>query len=350
VNALRLLRIHLARAAVALFLLFFVVQPGTADAAPSLHRRTVVLRLDFEGVSEVGKDQLAQRLFQGLAAAGFQVFSADEVVTRLFAETPNLKACADAACFMQIASALQANYLVIGAVSARSRNYEINLRLIHGRTGQKVAESNERCEICGIEEASETLDLAASALRAGLEQVEAPAQVTIESRPQGALVAVDKNPVGFAPLTLDMTMGVHDVELSLAGYKRQSRSVEVQPGTSQNLSFDLETEPRPFTGKAWKIAGWVAVSVGVLAIAGGAFALSKHNDVVSCDDLAGKCTYYETRLPAAALLSLGGAAVGFGGLALVVANTPEPAAPVPPTSTSQAVAGSAWQFAVRGRF
>lgn len=328
---------------------------GAAHAQSSPHRRTVVLRVDFDGgVNEVTRDQLLRRVFEGLASAGFQVFSADDMVARLYESTPALKTCADEACYRQISAALQANFLVTGKVEAKRRDYQMTLNLIHGPTGKVLRTEEQRCDVCGIQEAGDTMNLAAGALRVGIDEVEAPAQVTMETRPAGALVEVDGRPMGFTPLTLELTVGVHQLEITKPGYEVVNRAIQVQPGSTDAVTVDLTREPAPFSSGAWKAVGWTSLVVGVAAMAAGAYLLSLQGEGTNCmgAGAARVCAdRYEHRLPGSLLLGGGGLAAGFGGVVVLVAPSvvsksltrSDPGQP-------SAEQSAAWQVVLRGNF
>lgn len=336
--------------------LMMCLAAGAAHADSSPHRRTVVLRLDFEGsVNEVSRDQLVRRLFEGLAAAGFQVFSADEPVAKLYRSSPQLKSCEEASCYMQIAAALQANFLVVGKVDAKRRDYDIMFRLIDGRTGEVLETTKQRCDVCGIQEAGDTVNVAAVSLRSGLDKVEAPAQVTFESRPSGALVESDGQPLGFTPLTQELNVGVHQLTITKPGFKPSSRSIEVLPGSAQTVTVDLAPQPGPFLSPAWRTAGWVSVTVGVAAIAAGSYLLSLHGDGTNCQPTgangANVCANkYEFRLGAAGLLAGGGLLAGFGGMVVFVAPSAVEANHLKSDAGQASSQSAFWRVVVGGNF
>ena len=62
------------------------------------------------------------------------------------------------------------------------------------------------------------------------------ADVSVHSQPSGAVVTVDEMPIGNTPLRAELLQGEHVVELSLDGYRRWERTVEVTAGTPLDLS------------------------------------------------------------------------------------------------------------------
>jgi len=67
--------------------------------------------------------------------------------------------------------------------------------------------------------------------------------VAITSKPSGAAVFIDGDPIGVTPLEKDVPYGTHAVELRLAGHENATRSVSVEnPETP--LSFELVAQAR----------------------------------------------------------------------------------------------------------
>jgi hypothetical protein len=338
---------------------------GVARAQDAPPRRTAVLRLELDGkVSEVLRDQLFSHLFDSLAASGFQVFSAEGPVKEMLKNKPELGSCAQPGCFREIANILGADYLVIGRVEARQKNYDLQLQLVSGRTGEKLAATHEKCELCGLREASEQMDAAAAGLRPGLDRAEAPASYQIESNPGHALVLVDGKPVGFTPLAYDMPVGVHEVELGVAGYASQRRAIEVTPGKPATLKFDLEAVASGGPGgsvpqRRWGTIGLVGVVVGAAAIGAGVYLLSLNGSETSglCpgETDQSKCIPTRNTLWGGAALTGGGAALlGAGLFSLYVRHVASgDVASVGAASSStgtEASLGGGWVFGARGTF
>lgn len=341
-------------ASLATFGALLLASSPMAQAQNSPHRRTVVLRLDFEGsVNEVGRDQVVRRLFEGLASAGFQVFSADETVARLYQSSPQLKSCEEASCFMKMAAALQANFLVVGRVEAKRRDYDIVFRLIDGRTGELLESSKQRCDVCGIQEAGDTVNQAAASLRTGLDKVEAPAQVTFETRPSGTLVESDGQPLGFTPLTQELTVGVHELTLSKPGYKPVSRSIQVQPGSSQSISLDMVSQPGPFLSSGWRVTGWVSMTAGLAALGVAAYLNTQSGKQANCTiiDSTKTCAdHIDNGWPVMALAAGGGALFATGALVVFVAPGEVQSNTLKTDAGQPAAQASAWRLVLRGSF
>lgn len=293
-------------------------------------RRTAVLRLEFDGkVSEVVRDNLQSHLGDSLAAAGFQVFSAEGPVKEMLKARPELANCVKPECFREICSILGADYLVLGHIESRQKNYDLQLELIGGRTGERLAATHEKCELCGIREASEQMDAAASGLKPGLDRAEAPTSFSFESDPPNALVVIDGRPVGFTPLTWALPAGRHEAELSAEGYIPQKRTFEIQTGRGGSMKVELEPTPvrgggLPPPRRAWGTIGWVGVAVGLAVMGAGAYVLSLDGNVIdgqACPPEKPECEAVRNTMWGGAALAAGGAAVfGAGAFSLYVSH------------------------------
>jgi len=296
-----------------------------SQPAPRVGRlRVGVVRVDFEGsVAEAARDLFAGRVVEGLAAAQFEVFAGAAVSQKLAAAPGRLGACRDGGCYPAVAEALGVTYLVAGRVVETSKNYEISLELINGRTGGVIGTNRERCEICGVEEAGEKMALAASALRSRLEVVtRTPSRFIVRSRPAGAGIAIDGLPAGHTPIDRELVGGMHKLELSAPGYDPLERTVTAVSGVDETLDLEMVRLPMKFP---FRRAGWAALAVGAAALIAGIWAMSADGDEIACAgdqrDTRGRCPRLRsTRALGATLIGIGGATATLGGAWLYIAG------------------------------
>ncbi len=293
------------------------VSVANAEPGAGPRQRVAVAHVDFEGnVAEAARDLFESRVVEGLAAAQFEVFSSAAVSQKMAANGQRLANCRDGGCYPALARVLGVNYLVAARVSASSKNYEISLEIINGRTGGVIGTNRERCEICGVDEAGEKMALAATALRERLEAlVTAPARFIIRSRPAGVGITVDGAPAGRTPIDRELAGGAHKLELATPGYDRLDRTVTVVAGVDETIDLELVPIPMRFP---FRKAGWAALVVGVAAMAAGIWAVTTDGDQISCasatQDQRGRCpTVRDNRALGAALIGVGAASATLGG-------------------------------------
>jgi hypothetical protein len=312
----------------------FVATPAQArQLADTAVQRVAVLRLGFGGdVPEASQEMFARRLVQGLTVARFQVLSTAMLRDKLAGATN----CNDPSCYPGLARSLGVGYLVVGRVTENSKTYQIALDLVNGRTGAILGSVRQQCETCGIEEAGEKMDLAASALRARLEAAtRAPARFVIRSLPSDAQAHIDGRAVGRTPLDIELTGGEHHLVLDLGGHEPLNRTFIVVSGVDESMDLALVAGTTTFP---YRTVGWVALVGGVLAVAAGAMALVIDGNEVSCpvavQDPKGHCPLVrKTDLLGAVLLGVGSAAVTVGAVSLYLGNrggvSPEPSSQRP---------------------
>lgn len=309
-------------------------------------QRVAVVRLDFAGeVSETGRELFAQRLVEGLSAARFEVLAGASAVAKKLQST-GVARCGDATCYPDVARLLKVGYLVAGKVSELNKTYVVVLDVINGRTGVVLASIRERCETCGIEEAGEKMNLAASALRARLEAVaRTPARFVIRSRPDGARASIDGRAVGRTPLDIELDGGDHRLMLELGGHEALHRTFIAVSGADESLEFDLVRESATFP---YRVVGWSGLAVGALALTAGIVALVVDGNEVPCaamvKDPLGHCPRVrDTAALGAVLVGVGAVSTTVGGVSLFLdsrgGTAPEP-------SLSARAMGVSW----RGRF
>jgi TolB-like protein len=293
-------------------------------------QRVAVVKLAFEGsVPEAARELFAQRLVEGLAAARFEVLTGAMVRERLATAGLDADSCSGGSCTAKAARALGVAYLVFASVIEHDRTYDVTLELVNGKSGVTLGTNRERCEICGVEEASEKVGLAASALRARLEALaNTPARFVIHSRPAGARVTLDGEALGQTPIDRELVAGVHKLEVVAEGYDLLERTVTAINGVDETLELELVNPPSKIPLRAM---GWVGVAVGVVALAGSVWAESIDGREIACApeqrDAFGHCpTVRSTRVLGAILAGVGAASATLGGVWLYLSGFGAPRA------------------------
>lgn len=249
---------------------------GAAPASGKL----AIMPLVVEGaLSESDKAALTQALIGGLQRGNFTVMPPDEVV----AADPTATTCDNVVCFKAIAQKVRASYVVRAVVVVRDRDYNVHVDLLSGVDGQRIAATQDGCEICGVVDASGLIDSAAATLRLKLDALsKGPAAVKLVSDPDGALVTVDGEIVGTTPLERPVVPGKHLIRLSKEGFISIEREVTFVEGVGENLNFSLEKLPSRLPGKRW---GYASIVVGALAVGAGVglTAIDGRNYTLDCE-------------------------------------------------------------------
>lgn len=253
-----------------------VAPTATADAGSKL----AILPLVVEGtLSEADKNSLTQSLISGLQRGAFTVLNPEQVI----AADGGAATCEDATCFKSIAGKTGAAYVVRAVVTVRDRDYTVQVSLLSGADGQRIAGTQDACEICGVGDASGLIDSAAATLRLKLDALaKGPASFKLTSDPADAIVTIDGDIVGTTPLNRPVVPGKHVVRLSKDGYIAIEREVTFVEGVAENLEFKLEKLPSRLPGKRW---GYASIAIGVLGIGAGVglTAIDGRNYTLNCE-------------------------------------------------------------------
>jgi hypothetical protein len=310
--------------------------------SPGVQRVAVVRLAIGASVPEAVQARFSQRVLDGLTAARFEVLAGDRLQKRL--RGTDSRACDEPSCFPAMARELGVGYLVTGTIGEQAKTYDIKLDLFNGRTGAVLASVHERCETCGLEDAAEKVNLAASALRTRLEVVtRMPARFVIRSNPPAAQAQVDGKPVGTTPLDLELASGEHQLSLRAADHEPLHRTFVVVSGVDETLDLALVREPTLFP---YRPIGWTGLALGGVAIATGIAALVVDGKQIACpksqQDAMGHCPRVRnTGVLGAVLLGVGSASAAVGGISLYLGSDTGPS-----ETTATRTYGVAWN----GRF
>lgn len=239
------------------------VQPPLAVVAPPAQGpKLAILPLKVDGnLSESDQAELTKALIAGLQRGNFSVTPPEQVV----AADSSATSCDSAGCYKSIAAKTGAAYVVRVVVVVKDRDYTIQAELL-GTDGNRLAETADGCEICGVVDASGLIDSAAATLRLKLDALaKGPAAVQLTSDPKGALVSIDGQIAGTTPLNRPVVPGKHLIRVDLEGYISIERQVTFVEGVNEDLAFTLEKLPSRLPGRRW---GFVSLGFGIAAIGG----------------------------------------------------------------------------------
>lgn len=295
-----------------------------AGAAPDTNseRKVAVLPIRVEGqADDATRREWTNGLRRGIGRGDFQV--ADQAKVDQLGDP----ACERKSCWEKIRGATRATHIVRTSVSIKNRDYSLKLELLDTETGAVVVSTEDRCEICGVEEVGNLLDSQGALLQTKLAAMgKGPPVLVIASKPSGALVYVDGEVVGTTPLERPVLEGTHRVRVSLDGHLAEEREISFVAGVREQIDLDLQRTP----GNPKKRAlGGAALGGGIALIGGGLALLAaehardfpyKRNceqGKMTADDM-GDCKYLlDLSWGGAALTAAGAVLVTLGVMALV---------------------------------
>lgn len=287
-------------------------------------------------------DELDQQLDAGLGRI-------DARVERIEAPAD----CTDATCLAEHARAAGARYVVQPRVRVVERDYTITIDLIGAENGATLATVVQTCEVCGVHEAAQTLGDVTATVGSKLEALQlGPAILEIHSTPGGAVIELDGEPVGRAPVERQLEEGEHWISARLEGYVTQRRQVRAVAGVRESLELQLAPVPveAPTGPGRLEIAGWSLLGIGAAGIATGAvlIVLEERPNRAQCSgddvDPLGNCRLrYATLEPGIGTIAAGGA-IAIAGLTMALVGRRRRVAPKTTAWLTP------WSLGIRGRF
>ncbi|HEY8380426.1 MAG TPA: PEGA domain-containing protein, partial [Nannocystis sp.] len=185
-----------------------------------------------------------------------------------------------------------------------------------------AAESERSCELCGLAELRALTADQAARLLARLEALaKPPPALEISTTPAGALVFIDDQLVGVAPVERTVIEGKHVVRVMSEGYIPEEREVTAVAGLRESLEISLRRTPETLKLRS---AGWGLLASGIPIAAAGLALLAldgqpyrgrcSGNDI----DVHGNCRYiFDTDWGGAAALA-GGTLLSTAGVMLLL--------------------------------
>ncbi len=235
----------------------FTANPAALVTALGASVETVRAPLQLEGeVEDRARVEFDAQLAAGLKRSGLATPIVDAV-------------CDDLSCWAEAGAEAGAAYLILPRVTASGRDYEVRIQLVDVATASVVATTEQTCEVCGVQEAAEVLGSASATLAAKVANTEqGPPVLAIDAQPPGALVSVDGELIGRAPIEREVETGTHWISITLDGYVSQKREISSTRGVRESLSFQLQ--PTPVIGRTkMELAGWSLVGIGAAGLGTG---------------------------------------------------------------------------------
>jgi len=282
----------------------------TAGAAKMLGPSVVIVGRRGDGAPppRAAVDDLYASIVEGLTRSGARIVDGEAVGVRR-------GTCMDGGCVDRLREA-ELDYVLWAVLSASDRDYILDLRLERLDDPEQASVFAERCALCGLAEACERIEEGASGLLVPFsEEPEEAPRLRLTTEPSGALVVVDGEFVGRAPMERVLSPGTHRIEVSAAGYVDTAYVVEAELNRRLDVGLSLSKEtPPPLPPPAPRLNGWIPVGVGVPMLAGGVvLAAVDGRPPLGCGSESGGCDgRLETSWPAAGMLVAGAALTTLG--------------------------------------
>jgi len=297
--------------------------PAELAAADS---RLAVLAIAVTGTADESTGpRLLGHLKKGLERGAFTIVDPAEV------ERHAPDGCSEQRCLTALRTQASASFALRAKIAVNDRDYVVHLDLLDTRTGDVLATSEERCDLCGSAEAGNLVATQSALLRRALEDIiQGPSRLVVDSQPAGALVLVDNQLIGTTPVDQPVLEGEHVVRVMLDGYVSDERKVKLQRGVRERLDLQLRRSPRLARTRS---VGWATLFTGVPVVAAGVGLLILDGREKRCDagdrDILGNCPYvYNTDLGGAAALAAGTALITIGAMLLLrTRDRPQPRRP-----------------------
>ncbi len=195
----------------------------------------LTLEISGDGPPEL-RQQIAKSISEALAGEGLKVTGLDQTLKTL-TSVPELIGCSSTACLERIHELIPVKRFVRAVVTASGAHYELHLELLNPVDGEGVVSVvDDSCEVCTI---SDLNKVAAQAARKLLDpNMQQTLSVKIASNPPGALITINDEEVGEAPVDAKLSVGNHSVRISLEGHKDKEETIEVVADSSEEQRYE----------------------------------------------------------------------------------------------------------------
>lgn len=154
-------------------------------------------------------------------------------------------------------------------------------------------------------------------------------QLTVMSTPNGATVAIDGNPLGVTPLTVELRPGKHTALLSYRGYTDAQTEFDLPAQHPLDLPVNLSLAPPPAEGgRRFGVVPWVTLGAAAVCLGTAVgFEMSRRSAESSAENQSVQLDYereierMNSRQTTARVFLGVGSALAVTGAALLVFNT-----------------------------
>jgi len=231
---------------------------------PTPNPKPYVAVMDFEadpglpkGIERVVSDKVREALLSAAKYILIDRANVEIIMKELaFAQT----GVCNQTCAVEVGRALSAHLIITGRVSQLAPTQcQVSGQMTDVERTDIVRSASERC-VCEPLEILNAAEYVALSL-AGLEAK--PGNIVIQTTPVPAIVYVDGEKKGNAPVTVKVKPGTHKVMVAAKGYQMTESTVSVPPGANMSMNLVLKKEKRK-----WYASWWFLGTVGLAATGG----------------------------------------------------------------------------------
>lgn len=168
-----------------------------------------------------------------------------------------------AQCMAQIGGLLQAERLLWAKIKRGAAGWQVTLRHLDVASGSFLR-SEDVTVVDAPGSVSQLARIAESFVKGEPLPVRKVANLTVESRPLGAMVLLDGEPVGTTPVTVPTALGAHRLEVEADGMTRSTRNVDLTADHTVRVQLIPVGETRPEGERSTGF--WLGVGTGALAV------------------------------------------------------------------------------------
>jgi hypothetical protein len=270
------------------------------------------------GLREADRDHLRTR--SRAAMLGPDVRMADDE------ELAKAQSCENQACRQRSLAPHGVTYWLTIEIDGRDRMYSVQTTLWSALADQPVAETKERCVVCGRVELAELVAAQALTMRRFVsETADDPAAFVVDARPRGARVEIDGREVGKGHVRAMVAPGEHRIRVSARGYVPQELTLSVTHGVTRAVEVSLLHPEGPgrwhrplAIGAVAAAAASIGVGAGLLAADGRPVRRRCGSDDPQNLDAEGDCRYVRQTLGAGVVMTALGVGLASAATTLLV--------------------------------
>jgi hypothetical protein len=184
------------------------------------------------GLSKADREHLRTRSRAAMLGPGVRVADDEEVAPA--------EECEEQACRKRSLAPHGVTYWLTTEIAGRDRMYTVQTKLWAIDADDPLADTEERCIVCGRVELAELVAAQALTMRRFVSETGSdPAAFVVDARPRSAHVEIDGTEVGKGRVHALVTPGQHQIRVTARGYDPQELTLSVTHGVTRSVKVSL---------------------------------------------------------------------------------------------------------------